>query len=150
MGLLPGYATLGVAAPILLTLLRMIQGLSVGGECTTSFIFMIENASPRRRGLIGAIAVSGNTAGMLLGSGAGAVMATLLSPDALHDWGWRVPFLFGLLVGMAGYLLRREIQDDEPANPWRSFAAGRDLPQQQEVADAPGRPRRRSAPSAST
>jgi MHS family proline/betaine transporter-like MFS transporter len=111
VGLLPGYATLGVVAPILLTLLRMIQGLSVGGECTTSFTFMIENASPQRRGLTGAIAVTGNTAGMLLGSGAGAVMATLLSPDALHDWGWRVPFLFGLLVGMAGYLLRREIQD---------------------------------------
>jgi MFS transporter, MHS family, proline/betaine transporter len=111
VGLPPGYAALGVAAPILLTLLRMIQGLSVGGECTTSFTFMIENASPHRRGLTGAIAVSGNTVGMLLGSGAGAVMATLLSPDALHDWGWRVPFLFGLLVGLAGYLLRREIQD---------------------------------------
>jgi MHS family proline/betaine transporter-like MFS transporter len=111
MGLLPGYQTLGVAAPILLTLLRMIQGLSVGGECTTAFTFMIENAPTHRRGLTGAIAMCGSTFGMLLGSAAGAAMASALPADTLHDWGWRVPFLFGLLVGMVGYLLRRHVHD---------------------------------------
>jgi len=61
VGALPGYQTLGIAAPILLTLLRMIQGLSVGGECTTSFTFMIEYAAPGRRGLSGAVASAGDT-----------------------------------------------------------------------------------------
>ena len=96
--------TLGVAAPILLTLLRMIQGLSVGGECTTSIVFMVEHAPPGRRGLIGAIAVCGATAASCWARRPARVMAALLSPDALDDWGWRMPFLLGLLVGMAGYL----------------------------------------------
>jgi MHS family proline/betaine transporter-like MFS transporter len=114
VGLLPGYQTLGVAAPILLTLLRMVQGLSVGGECSTSFIFLIENSPPGRRGLMGAVATCGITLGTLCGSGAGAVMASALSPDDLHDWGWRVPFTLGLLVGVVGYILRRHIQETAP------------------------------------
>src|SRR5260370_8817185 len=65
VGVLPGYQTLGVAAPILLTLLRMIQGLSVGGEYTTSIVFMVEQARPDRRGLIGATAGCGAVAGIL-------------------------------------------------------------------------------------
>jgi MFS transporter, MHS family, proline/betaine transporter len=69
VGVLPGYETLGLAAPVLLTLLRMIQGLSVGGECTTSFTFMIEHAPTHRRGLTAAVACCGSTVGMLLGSG---------------------------------------------------------------------------------
>ena len=65
VGVLPGYQTLGVAAPILLTLLRMIQGLSVGGEYTTSIVFMVEHAPPGRRGLIGAMAGCGAVGGIL-------------------------------------------------------------------------------------
>lgn len=121
VGLLPGYATLGMAAPILLILLRVIQGLSVGGEYTTSFVFLVENARSGRAGLIGAIGSSGATAGMLLGSGTGTLMASLMSPDDLHAWGWRVPFVLGLAVGMAGYLLRRNIQEMH-APPHRGHA----------------------------
>ncbi len=111
VGVLPGYETLGVAAPILLILLRVIQGLSVGGEYTTSFTYMVENAPPGRAGLTAAICGAGATLGMMLGSGIGALMASLMPPDDLHAWGWRVPFLLGLAVGMAGYLLRRDIQE---------------------------------------
>ena len=111
VGLLPGYDTLGLAAPILLTLLRMIQGLSVGGEFTTAFIFMIERADPSRRGFTSGIGCASTILGNLLGSGAGAVMAALLTADQLHDWGWRVPFMFGLGVGVVGYVLRRGIRD---------------------------------------
>jgi MHS family proline/betaine transporter-like MFS transporter len=111
VGVLPGYQTLGILAPVLLTLLRMIQGLSVGGECTTSFTFMIENAPDHRHGLVAAIACSGAQVGMLLGSGAGALLAALLPVEELHAWGWRLPFLCGLLVGLMGYLLRRHVQD---------------------------------------
>ena len=111
VGVLPNYEAIGVTAPILLTLLRMIQGLSVGGECTTSFTFLVENAAPGRAGLTGAIAMSGANIGLFAGSAAGAIMATLLPAETLHEWGWRVPFLAGLLVGVAGYVLRRQVQE---------------------------------------
>jgi MHS family proline/betaine transporter-like MFS transporter len=111
VGVLPGYQTLGMLAPILLILLRVIQGLSVGGEYAASFTYMVESAAPGRAGLTAAIGNTGATLGMLLGSGAGTVMASFLSPDELHAWGWRVPFLLGLAVGMVGYLLRRDVQE---------------------------------------
>jgi MHS family proline/betaine transporter-like MFS transporter len=101
----------GAVAPVLLTVLRMIQGLSVGGEYTTSIVFMVERAPPGRRGLLGAIACCGATLGILLGSGTGAVLAALMSPEALESWGWRIPFLVGLLVGLAGFFLRRGLPD---------------------------------------
>jgi MHS family proline/betaine transporter-like MFS transporter len=114
VGALPGYQTLGVAAPILLTLLRMVQGLSVGGEYTTSIVFMVERAPPQRRGLVGAMACCGAVAGILLGSASGAALAAALPADALEAWGWRVPFLLGLVVGLAGVILRRRLQETPP------------------------------------
>ena len=111
VGVLPGYAVLGVAAPFLLTVLRMIQGLSVGGEYTTSVVFMVEHAPPGRRGMIGAIACCGAIAGILLGSATGAILAQLMPTATLEAWGWRIPFLLGLLVGIAGYFLRRTLVD---------------------------------------
>jgi len=125
VGVLPTYATLGIAAPILLLLLRMIQGLSVGGEYTTSIIYMIEHTDPRKRGFIGSFAVSGAVGGMLLGSGFGAFLAAILSEQALQEWGWRVPFMVGLLLGLAGIYLRREplaqgALMDQPDNPLKT------------------------------
>ena len=129
VGILPGYETFGIAAPVLLTLLRMIQGLSVGGECTTAFTFMIEQAPRDRHGLVAAIASSGVIAGMLLGSGAGALLAGTLAPEAMQAWGWRLPFLFGLIVGLIGYLLRRRLDTVDSSlgasrSPLREVLAG--------------------------
>ena len=93
VGLLPGYATLGIVAPILLTLLRMIQGLSVGGEYTTSVVFMVEHAPTGRRGLIGALGCCGAVGGILLGSATGAILSAIVVPEAMAQWGWRIPFL---------------------------------------------------------
>jgi MHS family proline/betaine transporter-like MFS transporter len=117
IGLLPGHQTLGLAAPILLTVLRVIQGLSVGGECTTSIVFMVERAPEGHRALMGAIAVGGATGGIMMGSATGALLSTVLSVDALADWGWRLPFLLGLLVGVAGYYLRRNLHEAPRAEP---------------------------------
>ena len=114
IGLLPGYATIGLAAPVALTLLRMVQGLSVGGEYTSSMVFLVEQAPERRRGLMGALASCGATAGILLGSAVGAGFAATMSSAALEAWGWRIPFLLGLVVGIAGYLLRRHVQESLP------------------------------------
>src|SRR5580698_7933269 len=111
LGLLPGYGTLGLAAPILLTVLRIIQGLSVGGECTTSIVFLVEHAPEGRRGLMGAMSIAGAQFGMVLGSASGALLSAVLLADAMESWGWRMPFLLGLLVGVAGYYVRRGIPE---------------------------------------
>jgi MHS family proline/betaine transporter-like MFS transporter len=110
VGILPGYEAIGLAAPILLTLCRMLQGLSVGGEYTTSIVFMVENAPKNRRGTAGALACCGATLGILLGSATGAALAAVMSPESLDSWGWRIPFLFGLVIGIVGLLLRRNLE----------------------------------------
>jgi MHS family proline/betaine transporter-like MFS transporter len=110
VGILPGYDAIGLAAPILLTICRMLQGLSVGGEYTTSVVFMVENAPANRRGIAGALACCGATIGILLGSATGAALAVIMSPESLNSWGWRIPFLFGLVIGFVGLLLRRNLE----------------------------------------
>jgi len=107
IGLLPGYETFGVLAPVGLTLLRVVQGLSVGGEYPGSMVFLVEHAPEGQRGLMGALGASGGTVGMLLGSAVGAAFSASMSTAALDAWGWRIPFLLGLVVGVAGYILRR-------------------------------------------
>ena len=114
MGLLPGYATVGAAAPLLLIGFRLLQGLSVGGEFTASAVFLVERSDPRHRGLTGSYASMSATAGLLLGSGIGAILTWILSPAQLDAWGWRIPFLLGILLGGAALVLRRVIADDEP------------------------------------
>jgi MFS transporter, MHS family, proline/betaine transporter len=114
IGLLPGYGTLGLAAPIALTFLRMVQGLSVGGEYTSSMVFLVEHAPDGRRGVMGAMASCGATGGILLGSAVGAGFAASMSEATLDAWGWRIPFLLGLVVGIAGYLLRRHVLETVP------------------------------------
>jgi MFS transporter, MHS family, proline/betaine transporter len=111
VGILPDYRVLGLAAPIILTLLRMVQGLSVGGEYTTSIIFIVERAPADRRALIGALGCCGAVGGILLGSATGALLTSFMSEAALADWGWRIPFLAGLLVGIAGIVLRRHVEE---------------------------------------
>lgn len=112
IGVLPGYDVLGLAAPLLLTLLRMVQGMSVGGEYTTSVVFLVEGARPERRGVVGAIADTGGVAGILLGSATGAILEWVMPAQAVADWGWRIPFWIGLLVGLAGLVIRRGVKEE--------------------------------------
>jgi MFS transporter, MHS family, proline/betaine transporter len=114
MGLLPGYETLGLLAPLALVLLRMVQGLSVGGEYTSSMVFLVERASAGHRGLMGAVACCGTTLGILLGSGVGATIAATMTTETLEAWGWRIPFLLGIVVGIAGFILRRHVAETAP------------------------------------
>jgi MHS family proline/betaine transporter-like MFS transporter len=115
IGLLPTYQQVGVAAPVGLTLLRLIQGLSVGGEYTTSFIFLVEQAPPQRRGLLGSWGPFGVAGGLLLGSGIGTLLTSVLDPQAVSDWGWRLPFCFGIVVGLTGLYIRRNLAEPAPA-----------------------------------
>ncbi len=114
IGILPTYATIGMAAPILIVLLRIVQGLSVGGEYTSSLIFLAEHARPNRRSQTSVWGMWGATAGCLLGSGVAAVVSNLLTDAQLIGWGWRIPFLVGALVAVTGYLLRRGIHAEAP------------------------------------
>ena len=113
LGCLPTFATIGIWAPVLLVLVRMVQGLSVGGEFSSSVTYLVETAPEGRRGLSGSWANTGSIFGMLLGSGIAAGTASLLSPEALQDWGWRVPFLFGGILGTVSIVMRRHLPRSE-------------------------------------
>jgi len=109
LGCLPTYAWVGVAAPILLVVIRLVQGLSVGGEFSSSVTYLVETAQSDRRGLAGSWANTGSIFGMLLGSGCAAAVTSVLTQSAVQQWGWRLPFLFGGVLGTVAILLRRHL-----------------------------------------
>ncbi|MEU9966894.1 MFS transporter [Streptomyces malaysiensis] len=111
IGALPTYDTLGVAAPWLLTLLRILQGLSAGGEFGGAVSIMTEFAPPGRRGLYGAWQSFTVALGLLAGAGAAAVLATVMSEESLADWGWRLPFLLTLPIGLVALWLRLRLEE---------------------------------------
>jgi MHS family proline/betaine transporter-like MFS transporter len=114
IGVMPTYDTLGVMAPVVLILLRLVQGASVGGELTSSVTFMIESAEPGRgRTLAGSWSFSGAIGGVLLGSLVGTLITAALSPEQVESWGWRLPFLAGVVIAIAGFFLRRDLADKE-------------------------------------
>jgi MHS family proline/betaine transporter-like MFS transporter len=111
VGLLPTYAQVGLAAPLILTALRFLQGLSVGGEFTGSVTFLVEHAASTERGYIGSWAGFSAQIGALLGSGVGTLMTASLSSDDLQQWGWRIPFVVGSVIALVGWYLRRRIPE---------------------------------------
>ena len=150
IGVLPGYDRLGLAAPVLLTLLRMVQGLSVGGEFTTSIVFLVERAGPERRGMAGAVADVGGVLGILAGSATGAVLETVLSAAEVQELGLAHSFLdrargrphrAGASPGAAGRIGRRTVG---------ALAAGRNFSTPWRGSGPAGRRSRRSPRSAST
>lgn len=111
MGLLPTYESVGIWAPILLLILRLVQGVSAGGEFSGSIIFLVEQAPDHRRGVYGSVANFGAMIGGLLGAAVGWMISEMLSPGAMQEWGWRVPFLTGILVGFFGLWARIGVPD---------------------------------------
>lgn len=111
IGLLPTYAHIGALAPVLLLVLRLLQGVSIGGEYTTAAIFLGENTHPRRRGFVTSFAGMGATGGTLLGSAVGALTASLLTSEQLVEWGWRLPFLAGVILGGFTLFLRGSMDE---------------------------------------
>lgn len=124
IGLLPTYATLGAAAPWLLTLLRIVQGLSAGGEFGGAVSLMTEFAPPGRRGRYGSWQSFTVALGLLAGAGAAALMATVLTEAALTSWGWRLPFLVTLPMGIAALLLRLRLEETPAFRRAREAATG--------------------------
>jgi MHS family proline/betaine transporter-like MFS transporter len=123
LGLLPSYESIGVLAPILLVILRLVQGLAAGGEWGTSTAFMVEWAPEGRRGFFGSFQQVSTAGGSLLGSGIAAILTSSLTPAAMLDWGWRVPFLLGVVLLFVGAYLRQNVDETPSYQASRQAAA---------------------------
>jgi MFS transporter, MHS family, proline/betaine transporter len=110
-GLVPSYDTIGIWAPILLVLLRMVQGFSTGGEYGGAATFMAEYAPSRKRGFLGSFLEFGTLAGFSLGALLMLGFSLVLGDDAMHAWGWRLPFLVAAPLGLVGVYLRSRLED---------------------------------------
>ena len=113
IGLLPGYEQIGVAAPALLILLRLVQGFSLGGEFTGSMVYTTELASPLMRGLVSSSTAAGTTLGFILGSASSWLVERSLTAEQASRWGWRIPFIASVLFCVGGWLLRKGIHESE-------------------------------------
>lgn len=115
IGLAPTYAQIGLAAPLLIVVARLVQGFAQGGEFGAATATLLETGGAANRGFRASWQLASQGAAALLGSGLAASLGFLLSDAALHGWGWRVPFLLGTLIAPVGIYLRRHIQEEAPA-----------------------------------
>jgi MHS family proline/betaine transporter-like MFS transporter len=113
LGLLPTFDQVGLLAPVLLVAVRLLQGVSVGGEFSSSVTYLVETAPEGKRGLMGSWANIGSMAGSLLGVGAAALVTNLFDHGTLTDWAWRLPFLGGAALGLAAIWIRRNLHTSQ-------------------------------------
>ncbi|WP_343554253.1 MFS transporter [Pantoea sp.] len=111
MGALPTYASIGIAAPLLMLLMRVLQGAAIGGEVPGAWVFVAEHVPEKRIGFACGTLTAGLTAGILLGSLVATVLNTTLSPAAIRDHGWRIPFFLGGVFGLLAMYLRRWLHE---------------------------------------
>jgi MFS family permease len=114
VALLPTYQQLGILAPILLLILRLVQGFAVGGEISGASAMIVEHAPFGRRGYYASYTLQGVQSGQILAAAIFLPLSAILSEDAFQSWGWRIPFLLSALVVIAGYVIRRRV-DETPA-----------------------------------
>lgn len=125
IGFLPTYDTIGLWAPALLMLMRMVQGLSVGGEYSAAIVFLVERAEPKQRGFIGSFSPLGAISGLFLGSLIVLICTAILGDEGMKEWGWRLPFIASAFLALIGFGLRKSITPDSvakskaPATPIR-------------------------------
>ena len=110
IGLLPTYGQIGILAPVLLVVLRLLQGIGLGGEWAGAVLMVVENAPVRNRGLLGAMVQLGYPIGNLAAIGALALLARLPDP-AFLAWGWRIPFLISILLAGVGFYIRMQLEE---------------------------------------
>lgn len=113
IGLLPAFDQIGVLAPILLIVLRILQGFSAGGEWGGAALLSVEHAPANKRGFFGAYPQIGVPAGLILAAGVMLVVTSTMSPENFMSWGWRIPFLVSVILIIVGFLIRRSV-DESP------------------------------------
>lgn len=113
LGILPSYRMWGPVAPILLVLLRIVQGLSVGGQLAGSYVLSIEQSSTANRGFRGSICDASSVGGFLLASGVTTVVRHIIPKDQMEIWGWRIPFLFSLLIAPVLYHVVKQTEESK-------------------------------------
>jgi MFS family permease len=111
MGMAPTYAQVGIAAPIILVVARLIQGFSCGGEVGPATAYLLESAAPEKRVGMAAWQAYSQLLALLSGSLAGVVITNVLSEEQLYAWGWRLPFLLGVLIAPVGLYIRRQLPE---------------------------------------
>lgn len=111
IGLLPTYAAIGIAAPVLMVVARLIQGISVGGEFSNATAMLVEYSPENRRGYYGSFQMVSQALGFTVGALLAYLTTTYASPASLESWGWRIPFILGILIGPFGYWLRSNIDE---------------------------------------
>ncbi|MQA07790.1 MAG: MFS transporter [Pseudonocardiaceae bacterium] len=111
IGLLPTFDTIGAAAPVLLVVLRLLQGLSAGGEWGGAALMTVEHAPPRRRGVFGCFTQLGTPAGMLVANLVMLLVTASMPEEQFEAWGWRLPFLLGVVMVVVGFYIRRRVEE---------------------------------------
>jgi len=111
IGVIPTYATIGILAPILLVVLRLIQGFGAGAEIAGATTMLAEYAPPKRRGVIASLVCLGTNSGTLVASGLWALLLAVLSTDQLLSWGWRIPFLLSFVLMIFAFWVRRNLKE---------------------------------------
>jgi len=111
IGLLPTYAQIGVLAPILLVFARLLQGFSAGGEMGPTTTYLLESAPASRKGFFGSWQLASQNMGSVLSGLIGLLLGLLITPSATDSWGWRVPFLLGIMIAPVGYYIRRNLDE---------------------------------------
>ena len=111
VGLLPTYQQVGILAPVLLVILRLIQGFAVAGEISGASSMILEHAPFGRRGFYASFTLQGVQAGQILAAAVFLPLAAYMPAEAFNSWGWRIPFLLSFVVIIAGYIIRREVEE---------------------------------------
>ncbi|MEM5438061.1 MFS transporter [Paraburkholderia diazotrophica] len=113
LAIAPPYSAIGIGAPVVIVIGRLLQGFSAGGEFGSSTALLIEAAPFSKRGFYGSWQMASQAAALLLGAVVGALVTRGMSPEALKSWGWRLPFIIGLVIGPVGYYIRGHLADSE-------------------------------------
>lgn len=117
IGLCPPHAMIGLAAPLIVLCGRLLQGFAAGGEVGAATTFLMESGTASRRGFMVSWQATSQAAAALVGAGAGVLLSQLLSPAQLSSWGWRLPFMLGLLVAPVGIYIRRQLHESHQLAP---------------------------------
>ncbi|OZE03331.1 MFS transporter [Rhodococcus sp. 05-2255-3B1] len=133
IGVTPSYEHIGIFAPIILVVARLIQGFSAGGEFGSSSAYLVESAAPKRRAFAGSWQQASVGLGVLTASGMGAIITSTMSPEAVTSWGWRLAFVLAGLFGLAGLWLRSTAEETETFERAAEADAAKEAPRRSAV-----------------